>query len=374
MQKQHILQLLLRIRMWAHPVPVAACQVTGCALLWCFMLTFAAATDWQWHAIGTVGNWGHSASYSVLSSSGASCPFASVINADGISYGGFIFPYDRRVMRVRDDFDGDGKSDCWYYHPSKVWYIVYSSDTQSVSRLSFGLPNATAIPEDYDGDLLTDFAVYQENSGTWEALLSSQGSVSVSVGGFGGHNYIAVPADYDGDLRADLAVYHILSGIWTVLFSASGYQAVSAAFGSADYTALAGDFDMDDKADLIIYNETIGNLLIAMSGNSYLVTGGSYGGPGFTLLSEDYDGDGCADMAVYGRGNGLWYVTNYKYEQLVWGTKWGGGANYQPIKGDYDGDGLADVAVFYRDRRNAVWHLDESTAGPQSISARSDRR
>lgn len=346
-----------------------------CAFLWCFMLTFAVASDWQWHAINTVGNWGQSASYSVLSSSGASCPFTAVTNVEGISYGGFIFPYDRRVMRVRDDFDNDGKSDCWYYHvPSQVWYFIFSSATQDVFRVSFGLADATPIPEDYDGDNKTDPAVYQESSGTWVVLFSSLGYTEVSASGFGGPGYSPVPADFDGDQCADPAIYQRASGLWTLALSTCGYSPVSGGFGGPGYVALTGDFDMDDKADPIIYNETLGDLCIAMSGSGYQPASAGYGGPGWTMLSDDYDGDGCADMAAYGRENGLWFVMNYKLERIIWDVKWGGGAGYQPISGDYDGDGCYDAAVFYRDRYDAIWHMNESTDGPRSISARSNRR
>jgi len=348
----------------------------GAVVLWCLMLTLAGADDWQWHAVDTVGNWSQSASYSVLSSSGASCPFTAVTNdVEGASYGGFIFPYDRRVMRVRDDFDGDGKSDCWYYYaPGQVWYFVFSSSTQEVFRFSFGLPDAVTALEDYDGDHKTDPAVYQESSGTWVVLLSSIGYTEVDVPGFGGPGYSPVPADYDGDQRADPAVYHHQSGFWTLALSANGYLPISAPFGGSGYASFAGDFDMDDKADPIVYNEALGALAIAMSGSGYLPITAGYGGPGFTMFSDDYDGDGCADMAAYGRDSGLWYVMNYKLDQLIWGIKWGGGTGYRPISGDYDGDGLADAAVFYRDQHDAVWHLDESTDGPQSISARGNRR
>ena len=339
----------------------------------CFLLTFAAtASDWQWHAVNTVGSWGHSASYSVFSSSGASCPFSSVADAEGISYGGFIFPYDRRVQRVKNDFDGDGKSDCWYYHPSQVWYVIYSSTTQAVSRLAFGLENATAVPEDYDGDHLTDFAVYQESSGTWIVLLSSQGYAAASVV-FGGPGDIPIPADFDGDQKADPAVYNQASGIWTAMQSTEGYTTISGEFGGPGYAALAGDFDEDDKADPVIYNEPSAGLGICMSGSGYLPVSAGYGGNGFTLLADDYDGDGCADVAAYGRENGLWYVMNYKLEPIIWGLKWGGGSGYQPLAGDYDGDGRADASVFYRDLKNSIWYLNESTDGPQTISARGDR-
>jgi len=345
-----------------------------------FLLTFAAAaSDWQWHAVNTVGSWGHSASYSVLSSSGASCPFTSVTSVDGISYGGFIYPYDRRVQRTKNDFDGDGKSDCWYYHaPSQVWYIILTSATQNVIRVSFGLPNATPVPEDYDGDHLIDPAVYQESSGTWVALLSSQGYAAASVV-FGGPGSIPIPADFDGDQKTDPAVYNQASGIWTAMQSTEGYTTISGEFGGPGCAALTGDFDEDDKSDPVAYNEALAGLDILMSGSAcadrrpaYSPVSASYGGPGFSVIADDYDGDGCADLAAYGRANGLWYVMNYKLDPIIWGLQWGG-AGYLPIEGDYDGDGLADASVFYRDLRNTTWHLNESTDGPRTISARADR-
>lgn len=370
MQKRHLALWLPRRRLWRQ---AATCQAMWGAFLWACLLAVAVADDWQWHAVGNAGQWAHSASYSVISSSGASAPFTAVTNAYGVNYGGFIFPYDRRVMRVRNDFDGDGKSDCWYYHSSQVWYFILSSATQNVIRVSFGSPDATPIPEDYDGDHKTDIAVYQESSGTWTVMLSSQGYASVSIV-LGGPGYIPVPADFDGDQKADPAVYQSATGGWTLWASASGYEAVSGGFGGQGYAPLAGDFDEDDKADPVVYNENLGALGVSMSGSSYVPVYAGYGGPGFTLIWEDYDGDGCADAAAYERGSGLWYVMNYRLDRIIWGLRWGGGSGYQPIAGDYDGDGLTDAAVFYRDRHDAIWYMNESTDGPQNISARGDRR
>ncbi|MDP2933381.1 MAG: hypothetical protein Q8N81_04595, partial [bacterium] len=280
----------------------------GVVSLSCFLLTFAAtASDWQWHAVNTIGSWGYSASYSVISSSGASCPFTSVAGVEGVSYGGFIYPYDRRVQRTKNDFDGDGKSDCWYfYSPSQVWYVLLSSETKTVYRVPFGLTDAVPVPEDYDGDHLTDFAVYQESSGTWVALLSLQGYAAASAV-FGGPGNIPIPADFDGDQKADPAVYNQASGMWLVAQSANGYVPISGGFGGPGYAALTGDFDEDDKSDPVAYSEAFGALAILMSGSScadrrpaYSPVSAGYGGSGFSLLADDYDGDGCADVAAYG--------------------------------------------------------------------------
>jgi hypothetical protein len=353
--------------------------LTVIVCLSCFLLPFAVrATDWQWHSLNTVGAWGHSASYSVLSSSGSSCPFDSVSAVGGISYGGFIYPYDRRVTRTKDDFDGDGKSDCWFYHPSQVWYIIYSSATQTVSRLAFGMPNATTVPEDYDGDHLTDFAVYQNNTGIWMALLSSLNYAAVSAS-FGGNGYNPIPADFDGDQKADPALYHPASGTWMAMQSSQGYSVISGLLGGPAFSAMPGDFDEDDMADGAVYSENSAQVLVAMSGSfatfrraPYSVVEADYGGPGFSLLVDDYDGDGCADLAAYDRASGLWYVINYKFDPVIWGLQWGG-RNYNPIQGDFDGDGKADASVFYRNLYDTTWNLYESTDGPQTISARSGR-
>ena len=344
-------------------------------LTFLFSACLAGASDWQWRSIGTAGNWGHSENYSVVSSCGASYPFSKVSSAGGESYGGFIYPFDRRVMRTRDDFDGDGKSDCWFYHPSQVWYVIYSTSTQTVSRLSFGLPGAVTVPEDYDGDHLTDYAVYQESSGLWVALLSSMNYASVSAN-FGGPGCMPIPADFDGDQKADPAIYHPASGVWTATQSSLGYAMLSGILGGPAYTAVTGDFDEDDKADGVAYSEAAGYLALSMSGcfaafrrAPYSVLEAGYGGPGFSLLAEDYDGDGCADVAAYDRASGSWFVMNYKLDPIIWGLQWGG-ANYAPLAGDFDGDGLADASVLYRDLRDTIWQLNESTDGPRTVSAR----
>ena len=97
---------------------------------------------------------------------------------------------------VVGDYDGDGVTDAAIYR-SNTWWIRNSSNGQ-VSAVNFGLQNDTLVPADYDGDGKTDIAVFRD--GIWYLLRSAQGFAAFQFGIAGD---IPTPADYDGDGRAD---------------------------------------------------------------------------------------------------------------------------------------------------------------------------
>ena len=73
------------------------------------------------------------------------------------------------------------------------------------------------MPADYDGDRVTDFAVWRASTGVWCVIRSSDDAVAIRQWGAGYAPYddIPVPGDYDGDGRTDIAIWRPAAGAGT---------------------------------------------------------------------------------------------------------------------------------------------------------------
>lgn len=84
-------------------------------------------------------------------------------------------------------YNTDGTPD----RPSQgAWYIL-SSSGGNMSGVQFGIATDRIVPGDYDGDGVTDVAVFR--NGTWYALQSTGGFIGV---GWGAAGDTPVPAGY----------------------------------------------------------------------------------------------------------------------------------------------------------------------------------
>lgn len=79
------------------------------------------------------------------------------------------------------------------------------------------------MPADYDGDRVTDIAVFRPSEGNWYYTGSRAGNFVSLHWGLG--TDIPVPADYDGDGISDIAVFR--EGTWYILRSGAGFSALS---------------------------------------------------------------------------------------------------------------------------------------------------
>jgi hypothetical protein len=81
------------------------------------------------------------------------------------------------------------------------------------------VPGDVAVPADYDGDGIEDFAIFRPSTQQWVIKCSFDGVVVKKK--FGIAHDIPVPGDYDGDGKIDICVFRPSTGWWYIL-SATG--------------------------------------------------------------------------------------------------------------------------------------------------------
>lgn len=186
---------------------------------------------------------------------------------------------------VVGDYDGDGIADRAVYN-APYWYIIPSMATAKNIKNGVVVANGSVIPwgwnwlgmqsshaavsGDFDGDGITDRAIYGTNDAKWYVLSSRLGETSltwrweVGFGGLGGakqpiwgfHFYLDLDAkpyagDYDGDGVTDLVQVNASKGMWRIYGSSVRHtvETWNRLKNAKDPVILVGDFDGDGKAD-----------------------------------------------------------------------------------------------------------------------------
>jgi len=245
---------------------------------------------------------------------------------------------------VVNDFDGDLLSDPALFWADKgTWYVQGSrmGDTNSV----LGNLNSIPVSDDYDGDWLADYAIFDRPTGNWEFRFSSGGASMFNWG----WDVIPVHADYDGDRDPDIAVYNPADGMWYILYASGATETKQ--FGWSGAVPVPGYYDEDNKADIAVYDPSVGNWYIQMSADDSLVVK-NFGWAESLPIPADYDGDEVTDVAVYYPADGTWYIDQstegLRIQNWGWTAAW-------PVPGDYDGDGKHDLCVYHASAGN--WYI-----------------
>jgi CHRD domain/FG-GAP-like repeat len=227
------------------------------------------------------------------------------------------------------DYDGDGKADIAVYrdaddndpNSAESHFIIYRSSDHLISYIGFGQAGDLAVQRDYDGDGITDLAVFRrgasfEDQALWFIRFSNNNptqAVTTFWWGTTGDTTntfdTPVPGDYDGDGKFDLAVYRVgLSPANTFIVrrsSNSSMQVQSWGNFQSDYI-LPGDYDGDGKFDFCAGRTGAA----AASPVTWFILRSSDGGMSAPIFGRsddipiqgDYDGDGRTDPAMYRRG------------------------------------------------------------------------
>lgn len=270
-----------------------------------------------------------------------------------------------QALRYADrpfDLDGDGKTDFPIYRPNddgaghSQWYIL-NSVTNVSSQQPFGLSTDLPVPGDYDGNGVSEIAVFRGSEGAWYISLgSAQNFYRVP---FGANGDVPVPADYDGDGKTDIAVWRPSTGTWYISQSSDGgFRATQ--FGTSGDKVVPGDYDGDGKTDVAVFRPSTGVWYILKSLNGS-VFGIAWGVSSDQLVQGYYDADSKMDIAVWRPASGTWYIlkstTNYTTSDAIpWGT-----SGDIPVQGDYEADGQYDVGVFRPS--TGQWYVRRSSDG-----------
>ncbi len=250
---------------------------------------------------------------------------------------------------VPGDYDGDGHIDLGAYDSGRpereaklgTWTIqlsggfnkTYSPRCGGVDGRScefrWGSGEDRAVPADFDGDGITDPAVFAPSTGYWKILYSSGGfdeakaAVGEPTGGamvqFGLAGDLPVVGDLDGDGKAEIVVVR-------------GAKAANSGETSSDQTKLAWWI-----------RSVAGTAIRDIPEKIY------FGALNSIPLIQDLDGDGKGEIVVYEPPttptySGRWLVWTSKGERVADAApnEWGG----VPVIADVDGDGKNDLGLF----------------------------
>jgi subtilisin-like proprotein convertase family protein len=283
------------------------------------------------------------------------------------------------------DFNGDGKTD-WVTVRNTgggptgqiSWFVQENTGAAASYQFPWGQATDFFVPEDYDGDGKTDYAVWRPGppgGAAWYILNSIGSTVRAENFGQTGDDPTIV-GDYNNDNKADLSVYRAGAAagdpsFWFYRIAAAGPIFARQWGSNGDFPA-PGDYDGDGSFDFAIQRNAGGGqaafwMNYAAAAPGVLSRYSIFGTPTDVIVPGDYDGDGKTDVAVI---RGIGGAINWFYEpstalNTFLGGPFGISGSDTVAQGDYDGDGKTDFAVWRPnlDPTNNFFYARKSTDG-----------
>ncbi len=258
--------------------------------------------------------------------------------------GSFSF-FLRQRHAPANDYDGDFVTDLALYYAEQGLWCIRASSGQT-GFLNWGCNAAIPAAGDYNADGQADVAVYFPENGAWVALLDN----TAHTLNWGWNEAIPVQADYHGDGSTDPAVYHPASGTWYIHADTPQDQRTQA-WGWSEAIPVPGDFDGDGRADFCVYWPEKGHwyILYATGQSTLNVMGWAEAIP----MAADVDGDFADDLLLYWPAGGMWYALPSSTGVLT--TRAFGWSEALPVPGAYHEDQPEGLALYWP--TGGTWYL-----------------
>src|ERR1041384_276152 len=95
------------------------------------------------------------------------------------------------------DYDGDGLTDYAVFRPTENNWLI-KTQKEEIKVVNWGLNTDILVPADFDGDRKTDFAIFRPSIVAWSYKVSLSPSSSTIVY-HGVPTDVPTPGDYNGD-------------------------------------------------------------------------------------------------------------------------------------------------------------------------------
>jgi peptidyl-Asp metalloendopeptidase len=256
-----------------------------------------------------------------------------------------------RVAAIRNDFNGDGKSDLLWRNASSgsntIWRSASSIGQQATTTVS-DLGWKVVGVADFDRDGKADILWRHASSGANTMWLGANSAHVRSMPAVATAWQVAGTGDFDGDGAADIFWRNTSTGanlIWRAGNPATQTAVVTVADANWRVVAVE-DFDNDGKDDLIWRNAASGADVIwrsATSSTQQALT--SISDLAWRIVGAgDVNGDGRADLIWRNASTGanaIWLSANSSTQQTTASVT---NLNWKIVAvGDYDGDGKSDL-------------------------------
>lgn len=269
--------------------------------------------------------------------------------------------FGQNMFRKINDFDGDGKADFAVTRNeggNRIWYVWKT--TGGFSAFQWGFPTDQNVAGDYDGDGITDPAIFRKEDmspGTMRYsfwINRSQLGVRALVAQTNAYpDSIPYQQDYDGDGKTDVCFTFA-----TVTGQIPQYWIHYDNGSSIAYDNPGGNFIRfgnmigDGRADAAAYHPNSHLVSIREPGFGPIQSV-FFGTSGDEYVAADFDGDGKGELTVFRQSDGTWWwirSSDNAVNVVSWGTM-----GDVPVPADYDGDGRTDLAVWRPGSQSNYW-------------------